>query len=200
MTKTDILLMLLYADHSTAIVGTTRLQKLLFLVEHEKQIKGEKESFDFEAFKFGPASKTLYDDIEFLVNIGLLEKTGEDSKINEFLLAEMDNINANDLLNDIMDVEDNFKDVKEDCYKERDENFYVERDEETAGDDLIVYRITEKGINYLKENNLINVNEANKIAKIKKKYSKKSLVELLKYVYIHYPNYTTESEITDQLL
>jgi len=186
MKKTDILLMLLAVDNNTPIVGTTRLQKLLFLVEHEKEIRSEEGSFNFEAFKFGPASKTLYDDIEFLVNIGFLEKTGEDSSIDNLSLGDLENVDVKRLLHGVTEAEG-------DEYEDR---IY----EDTAEDDSIVYRITEKGIDYLRKNNLLNSNEAEQINNVKKKYGRKSLVELLKYIYTKYPEYTTESEIKDQLL
>ena len=56
------------------IQGTTRLQKLLFLMEHEAKLKPTKgDDFDFTAWKFGPVSKELYDDLEKLENLGFLE-------------------------------------------------------------------------------------------------------------------------------
>ena len=73
-------------------------------------------------------------------------------------------------------------------------------EQRTANDDMIVYRVTEKGINYLKENKLIESEEYKKIEDVKKRYAKKSLNELLRYIYVKYPNYTTESEIRDQIL
>lgn len=189
MTKTDILLMLLFADEKTSIVGTTRLQKMLFLTEQEKKIKGDEGSFNFEAYKFGPVSKSLYDDIEFLVNIGFLEKTGEDSNINIYSLDNLDNINAKDLIDDFPEENDSLDDEEE-----------KEKEEISTEDDLIVYKITNKGIEYLTANNLIGTKEATEIESIKKGYSKKPLVELLRYVYMKYPEYTTDSEIKNELL
>ncbi len=187
MTKTDIILILLFAGGRAPIVGTTRLQKLLFLVEHEKNIKAQNESFAFEAFKFGPVSKALYDDLEFLINIGFLEKTGEDSNISNYSLEAIEDIDAKDLLGDESEANGSEEDLEE-TY------------EKTAGGDLVVYRITDKGIDYLRENDLVSANETIEIENIKKRYGKKSLVELLKYIYIKYPRYTTESVIKDELL
>lgn len=191
MTKTDIILILLFADGEAPIVGTTRLQKLLFLVEHEKNIKAQDESFAFEAFKFGPVSRALYDDLEFLINIGFLEKTGEDLNISNYSLEGIEGIDAKDLLDDESEANGREEDL---------EKTYEKRTEKTAGGDLVVYRITDKGINYLRENDLVSANETIEIENIKKRYGKKSLVELLKYIYIKYPKYTTESVIKDELL
>jgi len=199
MNKTDILLLLLFADNNAPIVGTTRLQKLLFLTEHEKNIKGENKSFEFNAFKFGPVSKILYDDIEFLLNIGFLEKTGESSDVSTYSLQELDTIDAKNLLDGTSEFKDN-NEYNADELDEKECGPEKEFDEKTASDDLIVYRISKKGVNYLRDNNLINSTEAKQIDNIKKRYGKKSLIELLKYVYLKYPGYATESEIKDQLL
>lgn len=196
MTRTDILMMLLASDEKAPIVGTTRLQKMLFLTEHEKKIKCEGPAFNFEAYKFGPVSKTLYDDIEFLVNIGFLEKTGEDSSINIYSLDDLDTINVNDLI-------DGFGDESRDSISEESEEISEENEAEgetTTEDDLVVYKITDKGKAYLKENNLIKGKEVTEIESIKKRYGKKPLIELLRYVYMKYPDYTTDSEIKDEIL
>ena len=74
----QMLMMLLAAPGSRGeegepVQGTTRLQKLLFLMEHEARIKPTKgKDFDFTPWKFGPVSKELYDDLEKLENLGLL--------------------------------------------------------------------------------------------------------------------------------
>jgi len=200
MTKTDILLMLLFADNKAPIVGTTRLQKLLFLTEHENKIICEDESFDFEAYKFGPVSKTLYDDIDFLVNIGFLEKTGEDSSISTYSLDELDNIDAKNLI-EKSDEDDDLESEEDDEAKQKEATDAEKVENEKATeDDLVVYKITDKGIVYLRENNLIGSKEATEIDSIKKRYGKKPLIELLRYVYMKYPEYTTDSDIKDQLL
>src|SRR5258708_27375700 len=79
VTRGQMLMMLLAAPgvrgkEGEPIQGTTRLQKLLFLMEHEAKLKPTKGSdFDFTAWKFGPVSRELYDDLEKLENLGLLE-------------------------------------------------------------------------------------------------------------------------------
>lgn len=56
------------------IFGITRLQKLLFLLEKEYNIAEILDStYDFEAWRFGPYTPELYDDLEFLENLGLIE-------------------------------------------------------------------------------------------------------------------------------
>ena len=77
MRRTDILLELLAAPgvkgSDAPIVGTTRLQKLLFLLEQEEGIKvTEGDDFDFTAYKFGPVSKEIYDDLIKLENLDFI--------------------------------------------------------------------------------------------------------------------------------
>ena len=80
--RTQLLMLLLASEgfrgeKGEAIQGTTRLQKLLFLLEHEgKLLPDSGEGFEFTAWKFGPVSKELYDDLEKLENLGLLESEG----------------------------------------------------------------------------------------------------------------------------
>ena len=80
--RTQLLMMLLASEgfrgeKGEAIQGTTRLQKLLFLLEHEgKLVPNSGEGFEFTAWKFGPVSKELYDDLEKLENLGLLQSEG----------------------------------------------------------------------------------------------------------------------------
>jgi hypothetical protein len=55
-----------------SVSGVTRLQKLLFLLQEEAGLRPGGEGFEFTAWKAGPYSSKLYDDLEFLENIGYL--------------------------------------------------------------------------------------------------------------------------------
>ena len=74
----DVLLALLYAPGASGqtaepIHGTTRLQKLLFLLWKEgKFYEDIPNLYSFEAYDFGPCMDDLYDDLEFAEDIGLL--------------------------------------------------------------------------------------------------------------------------------
>ncbi|MGA2436168.1 MAG: hypothetical protein ABSG25_12870 [Bryobacteraceae bacterium] len=82
LSRAQLLMMLLASEgfrgeQGEPIQGTTRLQKLLFLLEHEAKLKPRSgEGFEFAAWKFGPVSKELYDDLEKLENLGLLQSEG----------------------------------------------------------------------------------------------------------------------------
>ncbi len=187
MEKSDIILTLL-AQNDGVIVGTTRMQKLLFLIEKECRITPEDGPFEFQPYRFGPASKSLYDDFEFLINLGYMTKSDEKSaSISSHNLDEIESLSGEDFLDD------------EDGDDIDDDEGEVEQDINTATDDLVVYRITPAGVQFLKDNGLLEMEDAKAIDDVRKKYGKKSLLELLRHVYSNYPDYTTESEIKDKL-
>ena len=74
--RRDLLLLMLgvpgQRTPGEGVGGITRLQKLLFLLEKEEHVIPSGEGFTFEAYKAGPYSSRLYDDLEFLENLGLI--------------------------------------------------------------------------------------------------------------------------------
>jgi uncharacterized protein YwgA len=175
MRRTDILLELLAASGvdgvDRPIVGTTRLQKLLFLVENEQNVKvTEGDDFDFTAYKFGPVSKEIYDDLAKLENLDFISSrpVAEPSEVerDEFGLS------FEGLVGD---------EEAADALEEKQ------------------YRITEKGKKWLSNRKLPN-EDVQRIRKVKGRYGSLSLSDLLHYVYSKYPKYTTESEIKERVL
>jgi uncharacterized protein len=73
-----ILLLVLYADNQSMIIGKTRLQKMIFLYEKEchKSINQQREAnlFDFDFFPhhYGPFSKELYKHLKNLKTFGMI--------------------------------------------------------------------------------------------------------------------------------
>jgi len=187
MDKKDIILILL-ASKRNPIVGTTKLQKLLFLAEMEKSITPDDNGFKFEPYKFGPASKELYNDLDFLANIGYITRSEDKENLNNLEIDNIEGYNANQFLSAI-----NQSNVDDEC----SEN---ENGESAKENDTKVYTITEEGIDYLKKNSLHQTKEYEKISEISKKYGNYSLTSLLQYVYRNYPNFTTESEIKNDIL
>lgn len=187
MDKKDIILILL-ASKKNPLVGTTKLQKLLFLSEKEKSIIPDEDDFNFQPYKFGPASKELYNDLDFLVNIGYITKSDDNEKLNNL---EIDNIEEYGA--DIFLSEGKSNSGDDDCAGS-------DNNEITKENDSIVYNITEEGLSYLKTNNFIQTEEYKKIGEVNKKYGNYSLTSLLQYVYRNYPDYTIESEIKNDIL
>lgn len=83
---TDAAFLLFYL--SGEIRGITKIQKLLFLIEKETRFGeryDDKITFDFKAYKMGPFSPKVYEEVELLLNIGALEKVeGEESASDSF--------------------------------------------------------------------------------------------------------------------
>ena len=188
ISKRNILLLMLglgkdEVDIANGINGITRLQKFLFLLENEDYINKIDNGYQFEAYKAGPYSPTLYDDLEFLENLGLIQSevsgvaTEEEAGDIDFTFEE--------LMDDVEELKDDFEDIiTADVYDEKR------------------FRITAKGAD--KVNDILEKEKftpvVNAIRKIKSKFGNYSLDDLLYYVYTKYPDMTTESEIKDQVL
>jgi len=185
MERKDIILVLLESNKKP-IVGTTRLQKLLFLIEKEKKVIPEVEEFDFEPYKFGPASKELYDDLDFLENIGFLTKAKNNEVLKDLDIDKIEEYNANLFLSSDVSTNESFID-----YNDIDENKI---------NDSIVYKITDAGIDYLNKNNFLSGDDHDKIQEVSKRFNNYSITSLLQYVYRKFPEYTSESEIKDDIL
>jgi len=176
------LLMLLLASEGfqgqkgEAIQGTTRLQKLLFLLEHEaKLVPGTGAGFEFTAWKFGPVSKELYDDLEKLENLGLLESEG----VAMSSATELDEYGLS--FDDLMGEEET----------QSKDNLEEKR-----------YALTSAGLKWVQSHidPKRDKDILEKIRRIKTKYGALSLQDLLHYVYTKYPDMTTASEIKDKVL
>ncbi len=68
--RRDLELLVIGADED-GLNGITRLQKLLFLLEREEGLTRSGADFAFTPYKAGPYSSAIYDDLEFLENLGL---------------------------------------------------------------------------------------------------------------------------------
>src|SRR4051812_2131020 len=78
ISRRDLLLLLLAspsADKNIGLGGITRIQKLVFLLEKEQKLAPTSEGFEFTPYKAGPYSPRIYDDLEFLENLGFISKS-----------------------------------------------------------------------------------------------------------------------------
>lgn len=187
ISRRNLLLLLVGLDSdSIGLGGITRLQKLLFLLEEEEGLKPTEGTYRFEAYKAGPYSPKLYDDLEFLENLGLLE--GEvTSEASEAEHEEVDLLSFGHLMG-----------------REVDESPEGDFDGAAAADAYEVrrFRVTDEGRKRIEQ--LLKSNDvqlvAKKIRRIKSKYGKYSLKDLLYHVYTKYPEMTTASEIRNEVL
>lgn len=183
--RRDLLLLLLGIKGNQATTeglgGTTRLQKLLFLLERESNVTPSGEGFKFEAYKAGPYSSKLYDDLEFLENLDLIEKRATAEGTDEEA-AEID-FTFEGLIEPESESDDPSGPAP-DAYEE------------------YRYRLTSEGLRkakqMLEDKSYAPVVDA--VRHIKSRYGQYSLEDLLYYVYTKYPDMTTESEIKEKVL
>lgn len=86
ISKSAYLIALLYlpgklGKTNEEIIGRTRLEKLLFLIKQEildkEEIPLTEDYFRFKAYKFGPFTEELFDELEFLKDFGMIDVVGE---------------------------------------------------------------------------------------------------------------------------
>jgi len=183
--RRDLLLLLLGIDGPKAanegLGGITRLQKLLFLLEQEEHVIPSGEGFTFEAYKAGPYSSKLYDDLEFLENLGLIRK----------------DVTAEGTEEEAAEIDFTFEDLIEPERGKDDPSG-------PAPDAYEEYRfyLTPQGIQKIQR--LLSDDTykplVDSIRRVKSRYGQYSLRDLLYHVYTKYPEMTTESEIKENVL
>jgi len=169
-----LLLLLLYAGNGR-IQGITRLQKILYLLKRDYNIdKVFDSSYDFEAYRFGPYSKQLYDDIDFLENMGLIkgQAVGDPSLASEgeekLLLID----------------------------------YLLASGEETTNSGERLFTLTSSGkkkaediLKKLKSAGTNTSELMSLLAKVKSKFAEMNLSSLIHYVYRKYPESAINSEL-----
>lgn len=187
ISRRSLLFLLLSVDpQSKGIGGITRLQKLMFLLEKEERVESS-DGFHFEAYKAGPYSPKIYDDLEFLENLGLIKGTVA-AEASEPEAVEVDRLSFDHL----MDIEN----------EHSSDRSYVEGPATADTFEERKYQLTDLGRKHLDD--LLKSGDftplVDKIRRIKSKFGRHSLNDLLYYVYTKYPEMTTESEIRDRIL
>jgi hypothetical protein len=177
--RKDVLLLLLFApgptgDEGEPIDGRTRLMKFLYLLHRQLAIEdklGIKKPYSFEPYHYGPFSKDLYEDLEFLSNVGLI------TSMPKGLAAPFDQKEEERVVEDtsIGDSDDDLSLL-----------FQEER-----------FRLTGKGIDFVRSTLLPDVPEPimKAIRQIKTDLSPLSLTTLLRYVYAKYPDSAENSKL-----
>ena len=168
-----LLLLLNYGNNN--IQGITRLQKLLFILKNDYKIDDLfKSSYEFEPYRFGPYSKKLYDDINFLENLGFIGSTpvGETSLAGEneekLLLTDY-----------LLSSGEEVTNSSEKCFT------LTESGRKKA--EQIMTKLQQSGVNTAK---LIST-----LREVGAKYSEMNLSSLIHYVYRKYPESAINSEL-----
>lgn len=118
MEKQLLPLALLHADEEQSVDGITRLQKLIFLAQEESEEISEK--YDFEAGKYGPYSRPLYDDVDRLVEDGFILESieinpfGDEKQVYELTDKGKRAVQNADLeFDEFGDIESEMEEIKE---------------------------------------------------------------------------------------
>lgn len=183
----DYLLLLLYADNQSPLVGRTRLQKIAFLFEKEilRQYGFDKEFelkevMEFKAYHYGPFSKKVFEFIELFETIGLVEILYKENPERE-------------LDNDIFE---------DDLLQEEDSEWADEILAESKEHFVPLFTLTEKGRLYVEKKlwKLLDMSKIEALNKLKKNFVQSPLKLLIKYVYSSYPGFAAESKIKETIL
>ncbi len=184
--SSDLLLLMLYTpgrakEINEPIAGRTRLTKMVFVFEKEcyglfkkdKSILDKDDLPEFFAWKFGPMSKEVLEDLEFFIKIHFIKY---DENKNSLAFEEADEYTA--LIDDS-------------SLGESSEDEYIE----------YKYSLTSLGLNYMKEKiiPIVTENQINIITELKKRFNQINLNEIINYVYSKYPDYTEKSIIKSKV-
>ncbi|OIQ82043.1 hypothetical protein GALL_361760 [mine drainage metagenome] len=154
------------------IQGITRLEKLVFLLEKETESsKWLDQSAEFKPYNFGPFSEKVYQAVDMLA------------------AAEL--------------IEDSYSPASDDTdtWEQRE---CIGRDNRFGNTDPFTtrnFRLTERGKRYFEAlSKELPQDSLDEIGSFKKRFAFLPLRQLIRYVYLRYENFTTESLIRDQVL
>lgn len=172
---TDSVLVLLFAGgakktENEEIIGNTRLDKLMFLLEKETTLKKYIiDNFKFDAYNFGPYSSELFDSVQALVNAGLVsvEKSESEEYLNEADRYQIE-----------LQLEENTESPKA----------------------ATIYSLTPEGKTVASELfQSLSASERQELVTIKRIFNSISLRKLLQYIYRKYPESANLSVIREQI-
>src|ERR1700687_3053102 len=206
--RRELLLLLIGLESSgspRSLGGITRIQKLLYLLDAEENIKPGQDGFNFVAYKAGPYSPRIYDDLEFLENLNFIRRdstvsTGPTVTGSDDLLFGDFDVSAEASEPEKAEVDLSFEQLMgpEDVMAPTPDEIAPTADsyEESR------FCLTEQGKQKVEQ---LLANPQYKpfidgIRRVKSRFSKYSLNDLLYYVYSRHPEMTTESEIKEKLV
>jgi hypothetical protein len=176
--QTDLILVLLAAPTTDSrqrfrCDGITRLEKMLFLLEHEADYKAFAseigEPFAFEPYHYGPYARAVYDAVDLLKALRLLRERRIDVSTGLDLNEEYETLD--------------FDDASEaDGYVERQ---FTLTDDGKAIAKLLSTRVSPQGQAILSQ--------------LKDRFGRMPLRQLLRYVYANHPHYASKSRIRSSI-
>jgi uncharacterized protein YwgA len=197
----ELLLLLIGLDDIAApegLGGITRIQKLLYILQTEEHIRPAGDGFKFEPYKAGPYSPRIYDELQLLENLNYIRRASSGEHDSDDITTERISAEASDP--EKAEVDLTFEELMgpEDVMTARSDEIAPTADsyEEAR------FFLTDTGKNKI-EKLLENPDYkpfVDGIRRVKSRFSKYSLNDLLYYVYTRHPTMTTESEIKEKVL
>ncbi len=161
--RKDLLLLILAATDDAPVVGVTRLQKYLYLLqEHHGWKERLKTYYEFRPYDFGPFDDQLYADLDFLENLELITRTpaGEEPS-----------------------AESGEQQAASDSWGTSDPEFAPWEEDEAVWR----YSLTDKGRKFVERLQLDDDDRAI-IEDLKQRWNDRPLTELLRWLYNAYPD------------
>lgn len=178
----DYLLLLLYLDNKSPILGAIRLEKMMFLFNNEIAPRLKETGLDsdklpeFIAYNFGPFSKDVYEQVELFKGIGFLRVTN--------LMAKEELIEADDWEEGPFSKELDYA-----GFQLNDEKRYYKYQMLDLGADYVSKKICPE----------LTAEQLAMLLQFKKKITSLSPKQLLRYVYTKYPDFTSNSLIKNEV-
>lgn len=178
----DYLLLLLYLDNKSPILGAIRLEKMMFLFNNEIAPRLKKTGLDsdklpeFIAYNFGPFSKDVYEQVELFKGIGFLRVTN--------LMAKEELIEADDWEEGPFSKELDYA-----GFQLNDEKRYYKYQMLDLGADYVSKKICPE----------LTAEQLAMLLQFKKKITSLSPKQILRYVYTKYPDFTSNSLIKNEV-
>lgn len=179
----DYLLLLLFLNNKQPILGAIRLTKMMFLFEKEIAPILKSKGLDSEnlpgfiAYNYGPFSKDVYEQIELFKGIKFIQ---------------VSNIKAEEEMAEVDDLEEApFTDEMSNYgYSLNNDGKYYK------------YQILSTGERFVNERILpdITPDQIRILSDFKRKITSLTPKQILKYVYLKYPEYAENSLIKDEVL
>ena len=140
------------------------------------KLTGNEDIFKFTAWNFGPMSATIFKNLDFLKNIGFVESTFATS----YNVTTEEVSEYNHYYNDLNESENTITEYKSEKFC-----------------------LTPKGIKFIEDKGkyrLLSEDQKKYLRDYKAKLNNASLRDILRYVYITYPDFTKKSLIRDDIL
>ena len=170
--RKDLLLLILSADHNAPVVGVTRLQKYLYLLQEQMGWgKRLKTLYRFRPYDFGPFDDQLYADLDFLENLGLISKSAAGEEPS---------------------AENGEQRAASESWATSDPEFAPWEE----GDEIWQYQLTPKGRNFAQSLNL-EAGEREAIEGLKEQWNGRPLAQLLRWLYKEHPETAVNTKLTN---